>query len=68
MLVTVQIYRVYNVKHHPKFRNGEWTEDQCFRTFLDSFDTPDDKDGVVSIHLLYFNNCFPNQNPKKIKK
>ena len=38
---------VYNVKNHPKYRNGEWTEEQCFRTFLDSFDTPDDKDGRV---------------------
>ncbi|KAK3742358.1 hypothetical protein QZH41_020501 [Actinostola sp. cb2023] len=37
---------VYNVKHHPKYINGEWTEDQCFRKFLDSFDSPDDKDGI----------------------
>lgn len=40
---------VYNVKHHPKYQNGEWTEDQCFRTFLDSFDTPDDRDGRVRV-------------------
>ena len=32
--------------------NGEWTEEQCFRKFLDSFDTPDDKDGTVSLLLL----------------
>ena len=40
---------VYDVKHHPKYRNGEWTEEQCFRTFLDSFDTPDDKDGRITM-------------------
>ena len=38
---------VYNVKHHPKYQNGEWTEDQCLREFLDSFDSAD-KDGVVT--------------------
>ncbi|KAK3747591.1 hypothetical protein QZH41_015827 [Actinostola sp. cb2023] len=40
---------VYNVKHHPKYINGEWTEDQCFRKFLDSFDSPDDKDGIITL-------------------
>ncbi|XP_031563651.1 calcyphosin-like protein isoform X1 [Actinia tenebrosa] len=40
---------VYNVKHHPKYINGEWTEEQCFRKFLDSFDSPDDKDGVITL-------------------
>ncbi|EDO32961.1 predicted protein [Nematostella vectensis] len=39
---------VYNVKHHPKYQNGEWTEEQCLRKFLDSFDSPDDKDGIIT--------------------
>ncbi len=39
---------VYNAKYHPKYQNGEWTEEQVFRTFLDSFDSPYDKDGKVS--------------------
>ncbi|XP_077981729.1 calcyphosin-like protein [Glandiceps talaboti] len=39
---------VYQVNKHPKYMNGEWTEDQVFRSFLDSFDSPDDKDGVVT--------------------
>jgi len=38
---------VYNVKKHPKFLSGEWNEDKCLREFLDSFDAPDNKDGVV---------------------
>ena len=47
-VITVDDLRgVYNVKHHPKFQNGEWTEDQCLRQFLDSFDSQD-KDGKVS--------------------
>ena len=41
---------VYSVKHHKKYLNGEWTEDQCLREFLDSFDTPNEKDGVVCIY------------------
>ncbi|RXN27017.1 LMBR1 domain-containing 2 [Labeo rohita] len=48
-VITIEDLRgVYNVKNHPKYRNGEWTEDQVFRKFLDSFDSPDDKDGKVT--------------------
>ncbi|XP_071495198.1 calcyphosin-like protein [Diadema setosum] len=47
--VTVDDLRgVYNVKSHPKFKSGEMTEDQIFRLFLDTFDTPDDKDGKIT--------------------
>jgi len=49
-LITVEDLKgVYNVKKHPKYMNGEWTEEQCFRKFLDSFDTPDDKDGTITL-------------------
>ncbi|XP_062334493.1 calcyphosine-like b isoform X1 [Osmerus eperlanus] len=48
-VITVEDLKgVYNPKHHPKYQNGEWTEDQVFRTFLDSFDSPYDKDGKVT--------------------
>lgn len=47
-VITIDDLRgVYNVKHHPKYQNGEWTEEQIFRKFLDSFDSPNDKDGQV---------------------
>ena len=47
-LITVEDLKgVYNVKKHPKYLNGEWTEDQCLGQFLNSFDS-DDKDGKVS--------------------
>lgn len=47
-VITVEDLKgVYSVKKHPKYLNGEWTEDQCLRTFLDSFDSQD-KDGKVS--------------------
>ena len=47
-IVTVEDLKgVYNVKKHPKYLNGEWTEEQVLKTFLDSFDTPNDKDGKV---------------------
>lgn len=47
-VITVEDLRgVYNAKYHPKYQNGEWTEEQVFRKFLDSFDSPDDKDGKV---------------------
>nr|XP_039259051.1 calcyphosin-like protein isoform X2 [Styela clava] len=52
-VITVEDLRgVYNASHHPKYQNGEWTEDQVFRTFLDSFDTPGDADGEVAVLFL----------------
>uniref|UniRef100_A0A3Q3WCV5 EF-hand domain-containing protein n=1 Tax=Mola mola TaxID=94237 RepID=A0A3Q3WCV5_MOLML len=48
-VITIEDLRgVYNPKYHPKYQNGEWTEDQVFRKFLDSFDSPYDKDGKVT--------------------
>uniref|UniRef100_A0A8C5TCK9 Calcyphosine like n=1 Tax=Malurus cyaneus samueli TaxID=2593467 RepID=A0A8C5TCK9_9PASS len=48
-VITIEDLRgVYNVKYHPKYLNGEWTEDQVFRAFLDNFDAPYDKDGKVT--------------------
>lgn len=38
---------VYNCSKHPKYLSGEWTEEQCLRQFLDSFDS-DDKDGQIT--------------------
>ena len=53
-VVTVQdLHGVYNVKKHPKYISGEWTEDQCLKQFLDSFDSPNDKDGKVKKKLHF---------------
>lgn len=52
--VTVEdLNGVYNAKKHPKYLNGEWTEDQVFLKFLESFDTPGDPDGVVTYEEFY---------------
>ena len=50
--------RVYNARHHRKYVNGEWTEEQVFRSFLDSFDSPDDPDGKVSLGPCHWNLCL----------
>jgi hypothetical protein len=48
--ITVEDLRgVYVVKSHPKYMNGEWSEDQVLRHFLDCFDYGKHKDGIVSI-------------------
>ncbi|XP_061886866.1 calcyphosine-like b [Entelurus aequoreus] len=48
-VITIEDLRgVYHAKYHPKYQNGEWTEDQVFKTFLDNFDSPYDKDGKVT--------------------
>ncbi|NXE92091.1 CAPSL protein, partial [Menura novaehollandiae] len=48
-VITIEDLRgVYNAKHHPKYKNGDWTEDEVFRAFLDNFDSPYNKDGKVT--------------------
>ncbi|NXI11926.1 CAPSL protein, partial [Irena cyanogastra] len=48
-VITIDDLRgMYNAKYHPKYLNGDWTEDQVFRAFLDSFDSPYDKDEKVT--------------------
>lgn len=48
-LITVEDLRgVYNCQAHPKFKSGEWTQDQVFCAFLDNFDSPGDKDGKIT--------------------
>ncbi|PAA47984.1 hypothetical protein BOX15_Mlig002765g1 [Macrostomum lignano] len=48
-VITVEDLKgVYNCKHHPKFRNGEWTEEDVFKEFLRTFETPGDADGTVT--------------------
>ncbi|XP_039254914.1 calcyphosin-like protein [Styela clava] len=52
--VTVEdLYGVYDASHHPKYVNGEWSEDQVFAKFLENFDTPGDPDGVVTYDEFY---------------
>lgn len=49
-VITVQDLKgVYNARQHPKYQNGELTEDQVFLLFLKNFDSPNDPDGKVTI-------------------
>ena len=48
MVAIEDLKGVYNARHHRKYVNGEWTEEQVFRSFLDSFDSPDDPGGKVT--------------------
>ncbi|XP_056369281.1 calcyphosin-like protein [Oenanthe melanoleuca] len=48
-VITVDDLRgVYSGRRHPKYLNGDWTEDQVFRAFLDNFESPYDRDGKVT--------------------
>lgn len=53
-VITIEDLRgVYNAKCHPKYQNGEWSEDQVFRKFLDNFDSPYEKDGKVKLWFMF---------------
>uniref|UniRef100_A0A1I8F3E4 Calcyphosin-like protein n=1 Tax=Macrostomum lignano TaxID=282301 RepID=A0A1I8F3E4_9PLAT len=39
---------IYNARQHPKYQNGEWSEDQVFTEFLKTFEAPNTTDGVVT--------------------
>jgi len=45
---------VYNPKFHKKYKSGEYTEDDVFREFLKSFDSPNDPDGEVTFLISIF--------------
>ncbi|KAA0196461.1 Calcyphosin [Fasciolopsis buskii] len=48
-VITVQDLKgVYNCKHHPKFINGEKTEDEIFYEFLKTFQPENDYDEKVT--------------------
>ena len=51
--LTVEDLRgVYNVQKHSKYMNGQWSEDEVLRHFLDCFDMGHHKDGIVSnLHI-----------------
>ncbi|XP_033102388.1 calcyphosin-like protein [Anneissia japonica] len=40
---------VYNVRYHPKYQNGEWTEKEILQNFLKSFDSKNDPDEKVTL-------------------
>lgn len=46
---------VYNAKNHPKYLNGEWSEDQVTKEFIKTFDAS--KDGKV-LHICLCG-CVP---------
>ncbi|CAF0962718.1 unnamed protein product, partial [Didymodactylos carnosus] len=47
--ITVDDLRgVYNVKSHPKYQNGDLSQDQILKQFLDRFDTPNLGDGIIT--------------------
>ena len=38
----------HHAEQHPKYLYGDWTLEQVLQTFLDSFDSPEDRDGMVT--------------------
>ena len=44
--------KVYNVKQHPAYQNGQETEEDILLKFLAKFEQNGSQDGVVSIYSL----------------
>jgi calcyphosin len=53
LIIEKLLLGVYDVRKHPKYMNGEWTEEQILKKFLDTFDTKGSEDGVVSIKKYF---------------
>jgi hypothetical protein len=53
---------VYNVKKHPKYINGDWTEEQCLNEYLKTFEATGNVDGKVRLKSLFtkpYVHCIP---------
>jgi Ca2+-binding EF-hand superfamily protein len=38
----------YDVRHHPKFQNGQWTKEKCISEYLKTFEVGGEIDGKVT--------------------
>ncbi|XP_072046309.1 calcyphosin-like protein [Amphiura filiformis] len=49
-VVTVEdLQDLNNLRQHPKYKDGTWTEEEVFENYLATFDsTPDDPDGKIT--------------------
>eukprot|EP00033_Pygsuia_biforma_P000595 GCRY01000703.1.p1 GENE.GCRY01000703.1~~GCRY01000703.1.p1 ORF type:complete len:187 (+),score=29.31 GCRY01000703.1:120-680(+) len=48
-VVTVEdLKNVFSAKHHPKYIQGDYTEEDVFREYLKNFDSPVDPDFIVT--------------------
>ena len=46
------MFRVYNARENPKYKNGDMTEKEVFEQWLNNFEPYDEKDGKVSDYLV----------------
>ena len=46
------MFRVYNARENPKYKNGDMTEKEVFEEWLNNFEPYDEKDGKVSDYLV----------------
>ena len=47
-IVFVAVTYHEHAERHPKFVSGEWTLETVLKSFLDTFDNPNDRDGRVT--------------------
>lgn len=47
-ITSADLKGVYSVRNHPKYLNGEWSEEQVFNNFLKVFDTRNEEDGIIT--------------------
>lgn len=45
---------VYNARKHPKYQNGEWTEEQVFKDFLKTYDANNDDKITMDEFMNYY--------------
>ena len=49
-VITVEDLKgVYDVRQHPKFMSGEWTEDEVLLKFLDTFESDGDRGTITKV-------------------
>ena len=53
LLLLMSVNLINCCRFVPQYLNGEWTEEQILRKFLDTFDTKGSEDGIVNFFIKF---------------
>ena len=62
IFVVVSLQGVYNVKKHPQYLNGQLTEEEILKKFLNNFELYGNQDGTVCSYFFIITETYVDIN------